>query len=294
MSEAAKPVAMEASGDDASWTTVIRPTKGAFDWRLGELWRYRDLVSLFVWRDFVAYYKQTILGPLWHIIQPLITTLTFTLIFGRVAGLPTDGAPPFLFYMAGNVVWTYFANCLSNTSTTFVKNAPLLGKVYFHRLAIPVSIVLSALISLGIQFVLFLGFIVAYRLGGATVPVNSSALLTPVWILMLAGYGLGGGVVVSALTTRYRDLSFVVGFGVQLLMYASPVIYPTSAVPEKYQWVIRLNPLAPLIESFRHGFVGGAAVEIGSLVYSAVALVVLLVVGLVLFSRVERTFMDTV
>lgn len=294
MSDTTHPVSPRPSDDDAGWTTVIRPTKGAFDWRLGELWRYRDLVSLFVWRDFVAYYKQTILGPLWHIIQPLLTTLTFTLIFGRVAGLPTDGAPPFLFYMAGNVVWTYFATCLSNTSTTFVKNAPLLGKVYFHRLVIPVSIVLSALIALAIQFVLFLAFIGAYLLMGAKIPVNSSALLTPLWVLMLAGYGLGGGVIVSALTTRYRDLSFVVGFGVQLLMYASPVIYPTSAVPEKYQWIIRLNPLAPLLESFRHGFLGGAAVDPVYLVYSAVALVVLLVLGLVLFSRVERTFMDTV
>jgi lipopolysaccharide transport system permease protein len=294
MSDTTASPGPESSADDSGWTTVIRPTKGAFDWRLGELWRYRDLILLFVWRDFVAYYKQTILGPLWHVVQPLMTTVTFTLIFGRVAGLPTDGAPPFLFYMAGNVVWAYFATCLSSTSTTFVKNAPLLGKVYFHRLVIPVSIVLSSLIAFAIQFVLFLIFVAGYLFSGSRIPVSSSALLTPVWVLMLAGYGLGGGVIVSALTTRYRDLTFVVGFGVQLLMYATPVIYPVSAVPEKYQWIVRMNPLAPLIESFRHGFVGGTAVNPMHLLYSAVALVVLLVVGLILFSRVERTFMDTV
>lgn len=279
---------------DEEWSSIIRPQKGWFDWNLHELWRYRDLVTLLVWRDFVAYYKQTILGPLWHIIQPLLTTITFTVIFGRVAGLPTDGAPPFLFYMAGNLVWAYFSACLTNVSATFVRNAPLLGKVYFHRLAIPVAITISALISFAIQFVLFAGFLAWYGLRGTPISIGPSACLAPLWILMIAGFGFGGGVVISALTTRYRDLAFVVGFGAQLLMYATPVIYPLSAVPEKYRWISWANPLTPIIEGFRHGFLGGPGVDPLHVVYSLGCLAVILVTGLMLFSRVERTFMDSV
>lgn len=294
MSDTTASLGTESSADDSAWTTVIRPHTGWFDWRLGELWRCRDLISLFVWRDFVAVYKQTVLGPLWHVIQPLLTTITFTLVFGRVAGLPTDGAPPFLFYMVGNIVWVYFATCLTKTSNTFVGNSQLLGKVYFHRLAIPVSIILSSLISLGIQLLLFAASLGWFALRGTTIPLNPSILLAPVWILMLAGFGLAGGIVASALTTRYRDLVHLIGFGMQLFMYATPVIYPTSAVPEKYRWIVQLNPLAPLIEAFRQGFLGGTPVSVGQMLYSAVCLLVMLVAGMVLFSRVEKTFMDTV
>lgn len=276
------------------WTITIEPRTGWFDWRLKELWGCRDLIFLLVWRDFVAYYKQTILGPLWHVIQPLLTTITFTVIFGNVARLPTNGAPPFLFYLAGNVLWTYFSTCLTKTATTFVSNSALLGKVYFHRMVIPVSVVFSALIAFGIQFGMFLAFYCWHLFRGVPIGLNLSVLLLPLHVLMLGGFGLAGGVVISAMTTRYRDLSHVVGFGVQLAMYATPVIYPLSALPEKYRWIAVLNPLTPIMESFRNAFLGGAPVEALSLVYSAACLVALLLVGMALFSKVERTFMDTV
>jgi lipopolysaccharide transport system permease protein len=274
--------------------TVISSHRGWFDWRLGQLWRYRDLISLFVWRDFVSVYRQTILGPVWHVVQPLLTTLTFTVVFGTFAGLSTDGAPPFLFYLAGVVMWGYFANCLNRTATTFIANASLFGKVYFHRLVIPVSVVISNLIAFGIQLTIFLAFLVAHSLAGGEFPITAWALLTPVLLLLLAGYGLGGGVIVCALTTRYRDLAQLVSFGVQLLMYATPIIYPISAVPERYRWVLHLNPLTPAVEGFRLGFLGVGTVTVGELATSFGIMVAVLAVGLMLFTRVEQTFMDTV
>jgi len=280
--------------DPGKWTLVIEPRKGWLDFRLAELWRCRDLISLFVWRDFVAVYKQTILGPLWHLIQPLMTTLTFTLIFGRVAGLPTDGVPGFLFYMSGNVLWGYFAATINKTASTFVGNAHLYGKVYFHRLAIPVATVLSNLVALGIQFLLLLGFFVAYIASGSEVRPNAWILTLPLLIGMLGGFGLGFGIIVSALTTRYRDLVQLVGFGVQLWMYATPVIYPVSAIPEKYRWITLVNPLSPIIEAFRYGLLGSGTVDPLHLVYSFVVMILVLLVGITLFNRVEQTFMDTV
>jgi len=283
-----------ASLAEPGWTTVIRPNRGVFDWRLGELLRCRDLISLFVWRDFVAVYKQTILGPLWHIIQPLMTTLMFTLIFGRVAKLPTDGVPPFLFYLSGTVVWAYFASCLTKTSNTFVANAHLFGKVYFHRLAIPVSVVLSNLIAFAIQFVVFLAFLAIYAAQGEAVRPNLWLLSLPVLLVMMAGYGLGFGIMVSALTTRYRDLAQLVTFGVQLWMFASPVIYPASHMPENYRWIIALNPMTPVIETFRYGFLGSGAPAPFQLAISMVAMFGVIAIGMLLFNRVEQTFMDTV
>lgn len=274
--------------------TVISAQRGWFDWRLGQLWRYRDLISLFVWRDFVAVYRQTILGPAWHIIQPLLTTLTFTVIFGKFAGLSTDGAPAFLFYLAGIVAWGYFASCLNRTSTTFIANAHLLGKVYFHRLVIPVSVVMSNLIAFGIQLTILLACLAAYSFAGDPLPVTAWALLTPVFLLLLAGYGLGGGIIVCALTTRYRDLVQLTAFGVQLLMYATPIIYPVSAVPERYRWVLQLNPLTPAFEGFRLAFIGVGTVTPGQLATSFGIMLALLSIGLILFTHVERTFMDTV
>lgn len=279
---------------DSGWSTIIGPHGGAFNWKLGELWKCRDLISLFVWRDFVALYKQTILGPAWHVIQPLLTTLTYTIIFGRIAALPTNGCPKFLFYLAGNVLWNFFASCLNKTSSTFVSNAGLMGKVYFHRLAVPIATVLSTLIAFGIQFVLFLGFWCFFLLIGAHVQPNAWMLAAPLAVFMVAGYALGGGIIVSALTTRYRDLAMLVAFGVQLLMFLTPVIYPISAVPEKYRWIISLNPLSPIFEAFRSGFLGGGAVTLAQLAVSFVIMIAVLVVGLMLFSRVEKTFMDTV
>ena len=290
----ANPSAPPESQVPGAWTIIIGPHKGVFDWRLAELWKCRDLISLFIWRDFVSFYKQTILGPLWHIIQPLLTTLTFTIIFGKVAGLSTNGSPPFLFYLAGNLLWTYFSGCLTKTANTFVANSALLGKVYFHRMAIPISIVLSNLIAFGIQFTLFLAFWAFYFARGIRVEPNLWMLSAPLAVIMIAGFGLGGGVIVSALTTRYRDLAQLVTFGVQLLMFATPVIYPVSSVPEKYRWVVSLNPLSPVFEAFRNGFLGGGTVTISQLAVSAVVMVATLVLGLMLFSRVEQTFMDTV
>ena len=283
-----------AFADDENWTTRITPHQGWMDWRLRQLWRYRDLISLFVWRDFVSVYKQTILGPAWHVIQPLLTTLTFTVIFGNIARLPTDGAPPFLFYLAGTVAWSYFSNCLVSTSKTFVGNAHLLGKVYFHRLTIPISVVISGLISFGIQFAIFLTVMAFYVATGRPIHFTGWVLLSPLFVLMLAGYGLGGGIIVSALTTRYRDLANLVAFGVQLLMYATPVIYPISAVPIKYRWVTMLNPLTPIIEGFRLGFLGVGSIGAAQLAISFAVMLVVLTVGLMLFTHVERTFMDTV
>jgi lipopolysaccharide transport system permease protein len=288
------PLAAKTRSDDIEWTTVIAPHAGAFDWKFAELWRCRDLISLFVWRDFVSLYKQTILGPAWHIVQPLITTLTYTIIFGHIARLPTNGCPPFLFYMAGNVLWNFFSGCLGKTANTFVGNAGLLGKVYFHRLAIPIAAIFSTLISFAIQFALFLGFWIFYLLIGAQIRPTAFILALPLVLLMLAGFSLGAGIIISSLTTRYRDLAFLIGFGTQLLMFLTPVIYPVSAIPEKHRWLTALNPLSPLFELFRAGFLGSGDFTLLQLAASFLVMLALLFVGLMLFSRVERTFMDTV
>ncbi len=288
------PLQDEFALGDSAITTVILPQRGWFDWRLGELWRYRDLVSLFVWRDFVSVYKQTILGPAWHILRPLLTTVIFTVVFSRIAGLSTDGAPPFLFYMVGNVAWAYFSSSLDATSRTFVGNAALLGKVYFHRLVIPVSIVFSNLITFGLQFAILLLVMAVYVFTGVSIHWTSWALLTPILLLLLAGYALGAGIIVCALTTRYRDLSYLVAFGVQLLMYLTPVIYPLSAVPAKYQWLVNLNPLVPVFEGFRLAFLGVGTVTLEQLALSFAIMLVVVAAGMMLFTRVERTFMDTV
>jgi len=286
--------ALETQADQPNWTMIIEPRRSWLDLRLHELWAARDLVMLFVWRDFVSVYKQTILGPLWYLIQPLLTTLVFTVIFGRIAALPTDGLPQFLFYLSGTVIWGYFAECLNKTSQTFITNANLFGKVYFPRLAVPVSILISNLITFAIQFVLFLAFVIYYMLSGAPVQPNAAALLTPLLLLIMAGLGLGFGVIVSSLTTRYRDLRFLVGFGVQLWMYATPVIYPVSAIPERFQPLILANPLTPVVEAFRYAYLGAGTVNASMLAYSAAFTLVTLVLGLLLFNRTEATFMDTV
>lgn len=279
---------------DGEWTSVIRPEAGWFNLRLRQLWRYRDLVLLFVRRDFVAVYKQTILGPTWHVIQPLLTTITFTVIFGNIARLPTDGLPTFLFYMAGTVVWGYFAHCITQTANTFVANASIFGKVYFPRLVIPVSVVISTLISFAIQFVFFLCFVAFFAARGADIRLNAWALLTPVLLLMMAALGLGIGIIVSAMTTKYRDLRQLVAFGVQLFMYATPVIYPLSSVPDRYRPLIEWNPMTPIVETFRHAFLGAGAVSGTHLLVSGATAAAILFLGILLFTRVERTFMDTV
>ena len=273
---------------------VIEPHRRLLDLKLGDLWRYKDLVMLFVRRDFVSVYKQTILGPLWYLIQPLLTTITFTVIFGNIASLPTDGLPKFLFYMSGTVVWSYFASNMTKTSDTFISNAHLFGKVYFPRLAVPVSILISNLIAFSIQFVLFLVFMGYFALRGNVLHPNGWVLLTPVLIFMMAGLGLGFGIIVSSLTTKYRDLRFLVQFGVQLLMYATPVIYPASSIPARFQWVIQANPMTPIVEAFRYAFLGGGTVDINHLLYSFGFMMAAVFIGAVIFNRVEATFMDTV
>lgn len=280
--------------DPPRWTTIIGAHQGLWDWKLSELWSCRDLISLFIWRDFISVYKQTILGPAWHLLQPLLTTLTFTFIFGKIAALSTNGIPPFLFYLSGNILWSFFSNCLIKTANTFISNSTLLSKVYFHRLSIPISILFSTLITFGIQLLLFLTLWIIYFFLPAAHPHYPSFLLLPLSILLLSGYALGGGIMVSAVTTRYRDLAIVLSFGVQLLMFITPVIYPLASVPEKYQWMISLNPLTPIFESFRYGFFGGTAVSLSSLGISFFFMILLLTVSLMLFSRIEKTFMDTI
>ena len=274
---------------------IIQPQRNLLDLRLDELWRYKDLVLLFVRRDFVAVYKQTILGPLWYLIQPLLTTITFTVIFGNIAKLPTDGLPQFLFYMSGTVVWSYFADCLNKTSNTFVENANLFGKVYFPRLAVPVSILISNLVTFLIQFSMFLLFVIFFAVRGAPIYFNWLwVALSPLLILMMAGLGLGFGIIISSLTTKYRDLRFLVQFGVSLLMYATPVIYPVSSVPQNFQWIIQINPMTSIVEAFRYAFLGAGTVDVGHLLYSFCFMLVVVTLGTVIFNRVEQTFMDTV
>lgn len=280
---------------EENWSMVIEPQRSLLDLRLGELWRYKDLVLLFVRRDFVAVYKQTILGPLWYLIQPLLTSITFTVIFGNIARLPTDGLPQFLFYMSGTVVWSYFADCLNKTSNTFVENANLFGKVYFPRLAVPVSILISNLVTFTIQFSMFLVFVAFFALRGTPIHFNLLwVALSPLLMLMMAGLGLGFGIIISSLTTKYRDLRFLVQFGVQLLMYATPVIYPVSSIPASFQWIIQANPMTPIVEAFRYAFLGAGTVDVGHLLYSFGFMLVVVILGSIIFNRVEQTFMDTV
>ncbi len=285
---------MALPAQENGWDLVIEPPRGWLALHLRDLWRYRDLAGLFVRRDFVATYKQTILGPLWHVIQPLLTTLMFTVVFGRIAGLPTDGVPQFVFYMAGTTVWNYFAQCLTRTSNTFIANAGIFGKVYFPRMVVPVSVVISQLIAFAIQFGFFLAVYGLFWARGAPVQPNWAILLLPVLLAMMAGLGLGFGVIISSLTTKYRDLQVLVQFGVQLWMYATPVIYPLSTMGEKYRWLIVANPMTAIVETFRYAFFGTGVFSWAYLGYSAGFMVLLLLAGMAVFNRVERTFMDTV
>lgn len=276
------------------WTQVIEPQGKLFDLKLRELWEFRDLVKLFVRRDFVAQYKQTILGPVWHLLSPLFTTIVFTIVFGRIAKISTDGLPQFIFYMAGNIIWFYFATVLTATSTTFISGAGIFGQVYFPRLVTPVSVLISKLIAFSIQFVFFICLVIYFMIRGAPVHPNLWILLTPILVLMMGTLGLGGGVIVSALTTRYRDLQVVVGFGVSLLMYATPIVYPLSTVPEKYRIFLMANPVSAIVETFRYAFLGAGSFNLYNLLYSFLFCITIFIVGVVMFNKVERTFMDTI
>ncbi len=275
----------------------ISPKNSLLDLRLGEVWAYRDLLGLLVRRDFVSFYKQTILGPLWFFIQPLFTTVIFTFIFGNLAGISTDGLPKPLFYLAGITAWNYFADCLTKTSTVFRDNANIFGKVYFPRLIMPLSIVVSNLVRFGVQMILFLILMGYYLLNGAQFSPSWAIVLFPLVVALMALLGLGAGMIISAMTTKYRDLAFLISFGVQLLMYATTVIYPLSTAIEKYpeySWVIAYNPMTPIIETFRYGFLGEGSFSWTGLGYATAITVALVTAGLVIFNKVEKNFVDTV
>jgi lipopolysaccharide transport system permease protein len=281
-------------GQTQRWDLEIKPQSSVFDLHLKDVWAYRDLLWLLVRRDFVSFYKQTIFGPLWFFIQPVFTTIIFTFIFSNLAKISTNAAPAPLFYMAGTVAWNYFADSLTKTSTVFKDNAPIFGKVYFPRLIMPISIVFSNLVKFGVQFILFIILLVYYMLEGYKVEPNLYVLLFPVVILLMAILGLGVGLIITAATTKYRDLAFVVTFGITLLMYATPVIYPLSAAPLKYRSIIALNPMSGLIETFRYGFLGTGQFYPGAFVYSVVASLIIFLLGLIVFNKVEKNFVDTV
>lgn len=277
-------------------TTVIKPQRKWFDIDLKGLWRYRDLYYMYIRRDIVTQYKQTILGPLWYIIQPLFTTIMYMFVFGGLAGISTDGAPQPLFYMAGIVMWGYFNECFNVSSDVFGVNANVFGKVYFPRLVVPLSGVTSGLLKMLIQLCIFIVIYVYYlfTLPAGTLSINASLLLFPVLIFMLAMHGMSWGLIISSMTTKYRDMKFLVQFGIQLFMYATPVIYPLSAAPEKYRDIIALNPLTPIFEAFKYGCLSCGSLDWGGLLYSTIFMCITLFFAVLVFSHTERNFMDTV
>ena len=275
------------------WDAVIEAKHSLFDLNFKELWHYRDLLVLFVRRDFVTVYKQTILGPLWFFIQPILTTITFTIIFGNVAQLSTDGAPKVVFYMAGITLWNYFSTCLTAVSGVFNTNAGIFGKVYFPRLIMPLTIVISNIMKFGVQFLLFLCF-VSYFLVQEQIHPNLWVLALPLVIVLMALIAMGIGLILSSMTTKYKDLNQLISFGMQLFMYATPVIYPSSAIPPAYQWVVNLNPLVSLFDYMRFAFLGVGSFALSDFIFPTVFSVVILFFGILVFNKVQKTFMDTV
>ena len=280
---------------DSKWDIIIEPKRSLFSLNLREVWEYRDLLRMFVLRDFVTIYKQTILGPLWFFIQPIFTALIYTFIFGNIANISTDGLPKILFYMSGSICWNYFADCLNKTSTVFKDNQAIFGKVYFPRLITPLSIIASGLLKFGIQLLLFICFLIFYYFfSDIDIHFNLEILLFPFLIILMGLLGLGFGMIITSLTTKYKDLVFLLQFGVQLLMYATPVIYPLSSMPEKYKWLIALNPMTSIIETFRYGVLGVGSFSWYYLAYTSIFSIVILVVGTIIFNKTEKTFMDTI
>ena len=278
-----------------NWTEIIRSKNSSFDINLKELIEYKDLLLMFVKRDFAATYKQTILGPVWFFIQPILTTIMFTIVFGKFANLKTDVEPKFLFYFSGIVIWNYFSDCFIKTSTVFKDNAQLFGKVFFPRLVMPLSIVLSSLLKFSIQFLLFVILVALYHFqNNSQINPSITILFTPLYLLLMAGLAFGTGLIIAALTTKYRDLSFLISFGVQLLMYGSPIIYSSTTINHKFKSYIQINPLTGIIESFRNSFLGTGKIEISSLLYSFLCMVFFIIIGLYAFSKVEQKFIDTI
>jgi len=282
---------------NTGWLFEITPKNKFFSLNLKEVWQYRDLLFLFVKRDVVTVYKQTILGPLWYLIQPLFTSITFTIIFNKVAGIETGTVPPFLFNLAGIMIWNYFTACLTDTSDTFKRNAAIFGKVYFPRAIMPLSIVVSNLLKLGIQFLIFVVFYVFYYLKGTAINLNVSVLFFPLLIALIGILGLGLGMFISSLVTKYRDLTYLIGFGVQLLMYLSAVMYPMALIQDKmpdYAWLVHYNPLAYIVETTRYMLLGVGSISIWGLVYTVGVTFGIFFMGLLVFNKTEKSFIDTV
>ena len=276
------------------WDLVIKPKRGLFEVNLKEVWEYRDLLVLFVKRDIITVYKQTVLGPLWFFLQPVMTTLTYVVVFGEIANISTDGVPSPLFYLCGIIIWNYYQDCFLKTSSTFTANSGIFGKVYFPRLIVPMAQVVSGIVKFGIQFLLFLAVWCWCLLATDSVRPNFWVFSAAYCLLLMAGMGIGLGVLVSSMTTKYRDLSFLIGFGVNLLMYATPVIYPMSIIPERYRIWLWWNPFAHVIEAFKFGFLGAGSPSVLGLAYASVFTVVIVGIGVVVFNKTEQTFMDTV
>ncbi|MBD3723964.1 MAG: ABC transporter permease [Flavobacteriaceae bacterium] len=283
--------------ENDEWLYEIKPKTSNFSLNLKEVWRYRDLLLLFVKRDIVTVYKQTILGPLWYFIQPLFTAITFTIIFNNVAGIETGSIPPFLFNLAGIIIWNYFTACLNETSDTFKKNANIFGKVYFPRVIMPMSIVITNLLKLGIQFLIFIGFYIFYLSKGLENTLSATILFFPLLVVIMGMLGLGLGMIISSMVTKYRDLTFLVSFGVQLLMYVSAVMYPMALIKEKLPqlgWIIEYNPLAYVVETSRFILLNEGTISISGLVYTVIVTILVFLFGLVIFNRTEKSFIDTV
>lgn len=274
--------------------TVVSAKRGLFNLNLKELWKYRDLVILFVKRDLKNVYKQTVLGSLWIVINPFLSTFVFTVIFGIIANISTDGIPKFLFYMSGNILWSFFSSCFNRASSTFLSNARIFGKVYFPRLVMPLSGIIYNSITFLVQFVMFAILVTVYALTGANVHPNLIVLALPILLIHIAFLGTGTGLIISSLTTKYRDLNVLVSFGLTLWMYLTPVVYPVSQIPESFRWVMLLNPVAPIVETFRYAFLGSGSFEWFFLLISAAVTAVLLILGMIVFNQVEKNFIDTV
>ncbi|MFY7739026.1 MAG: ABC transporter permease [Flavobacterium sp.] len=281
------------SNNKQLWTEEIKADSSLFSVNFKELWHYRDLLLMLLKRDFITFYKQTILGPIWFFVQPILTSLIYVVLFGQVAKLSTDDLPQIPFYLAGITIWNYFADSLIKTSSVFQSNASIFGKVYFPRLIMPLSIIFSGLLKFGVQFLLFIAVVFYYSFTNQIQP-NLWILMTPLLILLMAGFALGLGMIFSSMTTKYKDLSFLLAFGIQLYMYATPVVYPISAMPEKYRWIVDANPLTGIFECFRYGYLGSGHFEPSSLIYTTLFVVVLLFVGVITFNKVEKGFMDSI
>lgn len=285
---------MSDKNTNLEWSKVIESKHSLFDLELKEVWRYKDLVYMLVKRDFVTSFKQTVLGPLWFFINPIFTTVMYVIVFGNIANLSTDGAPQMAFYLAGVTLWNYFSSCLNGTSSVFRGNAGIFGKVYFPRLVMPLSIVVSNLMRFGVQFGLFIVVILYYLIVDGSVHPNLWVLATPFLIVLMATFAMGMGMIFSAMTTKYQDISMLLSFGISLYMYATPVVYPASEVEGKYRWIIEYNPLTGIFECFKYAYLGVGDFTLGMLAYSTIVISFIMLVGILIFNKVEKSFMDTV